>query len=201
MFVLGPEIATVLFAHGNTTHADALVISDILRVLAVALLPFSTYQLMLRVFYAFRDTRTPAFISLITGVDQHRGRRDHVPAAADPQDRRRHRRRLRHGERRRRRRLLVGAALAAGRHGRPADRRHAPQLLIAVWPLVGFAYAVHAITDAWIGTATTLPALAVLGIAAAGGMVLYLFVARLLKVAEVQTLLGTLAARLGRGRG
>ncbi|MGH3389760.1 MAG: murein biosynthesis integral membrane protein MurJ [Actinomadura sp.] len=200
MFVLAPEIATVLFAHGNTTHADALVIANILRALAVALVPFSTYQLMLRVFYAFRDTRTPAFISLITvstniavAVTMYQL----LPT----------------------RQIAVGIASAfatanvvgavvcwsvlrwrlGGMDGRRIAGTHL-KLLISVWPLIGFAFAVHAITDAWIGTAAMLPALAVLAVAAAGGMVLYLFFARLLKVAEVQTLLGTLAARLGRGR-
>jgi putative peptidoglycan lipid II flippase len=200
MLVLGPEITTVLFAHGNATAADALVIAHVVQMLAVALVPFSTYQLMLRVFYAFRDTRTPAFISLITvstNIAVALAMFQLLPT----------------------RRIVVGIAGAfavanvvgavvcwavlrwrlGGMDGRRIAGAHV-KLLIAAWPLVGFAFAVHAIVDAWVGTATMLPALAVLAVAAGGGMVLYLAFARLLKVAEVQTLLGTLTARLGRGR-
>ncbi|MCW2903168.1 MAG: integral rane protein MviN [Streptosporangiaceae bacterium] len=200
MFVLGPEISTVLFAHGNTTHADALVIADVLQMMAIALVPFSTYQLMLRVFYAFRDTRTPAFISLATvGTNI---------AAAVAVYQLLPTRRVAVG-------IAAGLALAnvvgavvcwvvlrwrlGGMDGRRIIGGHL-KLLVAVWPLIGFAFAVHKIAEAWIGAATTISALGVLVIGSAGGGILYVVFARLLRVGEVQTLLGTLASRLGRGR-
>jgi putative peptidoglycan lipid II flippase len=201
MFVLGPEIATVLFAHGNTTHADALVIANVLQMMAIALVPFSTYQLMLRVFYAFGDTRTPAFISLATvgtNIAVALTVYELLPT----------------------RRIVVGVAggfaLAnivgtvvcwavlrwrlGGMDGRRVLGGHV-KLLIAVWPLIGFAFATHKIADAWIGTASALPALGVLIAGTAGGGALYLTFARLLRVGEVETLVGTLTSRLGRGRG
>ncbi|MBC6466171.1 murein biosynthesis integral membrane protein MurJ [Actinomadura alba] len=198
MFVLGPEIATVLFAHGNTSHADALVIAHVMQMLAIALVPFSTYQLMLRVFYAFRDTRTPAFISLITvstNIAMAFAMYQLLPT----------------------RRIVIGVAAGFavanivgtivcwavlrsrldGLDSRRIITGHL-KLLIAAWPLIGFAFAVHKIVDAWIGTSGTISALAVLAVGTAGGGVLYLVFARLLRVGEVQTLLGTLAGRLGR---
>jgi putative peptidoglycan lipid II flippase len=200
MFVLGPEIATVLFAHGNTAHADALVIANVLQMMAIALVPFSIYQLMLRVFYAFRDTRTPAFVSLATVgtniatalVVYHLLPTRWIAVG-----------------------VAGGFALAnivgtvvcwivlrwrlGGMDGRRVLGGHV-KLLIAVWPLIGFAFATHKIGNAWIGTDSTLSALGVLVIGSAGGGVLYLTFARLLKVGEVETLVGTLASRLGRGR-
>ncbi|PPK92220.1 putative peptidoglycan lipid II flippase [Kineococcus xinjiangensis] len=60
--VCGPQIATVLFAHGATTTAQAEYVGAVLAVLAVGLVPFSVYQLQARAFYAQRDTRTPALV-------------------------------------------------------------------------------------------------------------------------------------------
>jgi putative peptidoglycan lipid II flippase len=172
-----------------------------MQMLAIALLPFSTYQLMLRVFYAFRDTRTPAFICLITvstNIAMAFAMYQLLPT----------------------RRIVIGIAAGfavanivgtivcwavlrwrlGGMDGRRIIVGHL-KLLIAVWPLIGFAFAVHKIADAWTGTDTTPSALAVLAIGTAGGGILYLIFARLLRVGEVQTLLGTLTGRLGRGRG
>jgi putative peptidoglycan lipid II flippase len=201
MFVLGPEIATVLFAHGNTSHADALVIANVMQMLAIALVPFSTYQLMLRVFYAYRDTRTPAFISVVTvstNVAVAFAMYQLLPT-----------RRIAIG-------IAAGFAVAnimgaivcwvvlrrrlGGLDGRRILGSHV-KLLIAVWPLIGFAFAAHKIVDAWIGTDAMPSALFVLAVGSVGGAILYLIFARLLRVGEVQTLLGTLAGRLGRGRG
>ncbi len=66
MLVLGPEITTVLFAHGNTSAEDALVIARVMQMFAIALVPFSIYQLMLRVFYSHGDTKTPALIGMVS---------------------------------------------------------------------------------------------------------------------------------------
>jgi putative peptidoglycan lipid II flippase len=64
LFGAASEICFVLFAHGNTRVADAEVIAQVLRVFAIALLPFSVLQLLQRGFYAQQDTRTPALISI-----------------------------------------------------------------------------------------------------------------------------------------
>ena len=62
--VLGREIATVVFARGEVSVGDARFIGLLLGVFALGLVPFSTYQLQLRAFYAMQDTRTPTLINL-----------------------------------------------------------------------------------------------------------------------------------------
>lgn len=61
---LGPEISVLLFAHLRTSVSDAVYIGYVLSAFGVGLVAFSVFQLMLRVFYALRDTRTPALVNL-----------------------------------------------------------------------------------------------------------------------------------------
>ncbi|MDL4775789.1 murein biosynthesis integral membrane protein MurJ [Actinomadura xylanilytica] len=68
LFGLSAEICVVFFAHGATGIADALVIADVLRVFAVALIPYAALQLLQRGFYAITDTRTPALVGIFTTV-------------------------------------------------------------------------------------------------------------------------------------
>lgn len=63
--VLGAPIAVLLFGYFNTSVVDARFIGRVLTVFALALIPFTIFQLLLRVFYAMHDTRTPALISLV----------------------------------------------------------------------------------------------------------------------------------------
>jgi putative peptidoglycan lipid II flippase len=74
------------------------------------------------------------------------------------------------------------------------------KLLVAIWPLIGFAYAVHAVADAALGTDTLGPALITLVVGAGGGGLLYLVFAKLLRVDEVQATIATFARRLPGGR-
>jgi putative peptidoglycan lipid II flippase len=62
--LLGREIATVVFARVNISVEEARFIGVLLAVFAVGLVPFSTYQLQLRAFYAMQDTRTPTLVNL-----------------------------------------------------------------------------------------------------------------------------------------
>ncbi len=66
--VLGRSIATLVFGHGRTSVDDARFIGTLLAVFACGLVAFSTYQLQLRAFYAMQDTRTPALINLAVNV-------------------------------------------------------------------------------------------------------------------------------------
>jgi putative peptidoglycan lipid II flippase len=195
MFVLGDEVATVLFAHGNTSHADALVIANVLRAMAVALVPYSAYQLMLRVFYAYRDTRTPAFICLITVTTNIA--MAFVMFTVLPTDK-----------------IIVGIALGVavanavgafvcwgvlrwrlgGLDGRRILAAHV-RLGVAVVPALIFAFTVHEIVGTYVGT-DFAPATTALFIGGAGGALIYVVAARLLRVQEVQTLLRTVARRL-----
>ncbi|GAA4061761.1 murein biosynthesis integral membrane protein MurJ [Actinomadura miaoliensis] len=195
MLVLGPEITTVLFAHGNTSDADALVIARVMQMFAIALVPFSVYQLMMRVFYAMQDTRTPAFISVAvvsTNIGMALTMYNVLPtdkivmgiaggfALAQVVG------------------TLVSWVILRRRLGGMDGRRIAGaylKLIVALWPLLGFAYATHAITEAALGTGLA-PGLIALVVGSAGGGLLYLVFARLLRVDEVQTMTGMLARRL-----
>jgi putative peptidoglycan lipid II flippase len=64
LIVLGPTLTTVLFAHGNASPAAAHLTGSVLAAYGLALVPFAGYQIMLRVFYALGDTRTPALLSI-----------------------------------------------------------------------------------------------------------------------------------------
>ncbi len=63
LMVLSPAATVLIFAHGANTVQDAVYIGNVMQVFGLALVPYSMYQLLLRVFYSFGDTRTPALIS------------------------------------------------------------------------------------------------------------------------------------------
>ena len=66
MLVLGPQIATVLFAHGRSTPSAITLLGAVVTAYGVALVPFTGYTILQRGFYALQDTRTAALIT--TGV-------------------------------------------------------------------------------------------------------------------------------------
>jgi putative peptidoglycan lipid II flippase len=55
-------LSVLAFARGSVSTADAAAIGQILAVMSLGLLPFTVFQLMLRVFFAMGDTKTPALI-------------------------------------------------------------------------------------------------------------------------------------------
>jgi putative peptidoglycan lipid II flippase len=63
LLVLSRPISVALFAHHNTTVHGATEIGSTLTAFAVAIVPFSTFQLTLRAFYARHDSRTPALVA------------------------------------------------------------------------------------------------------------------------------------------
>ncbi|MDS1271460.1 murein biosynthesis integral membrane protein MurJ [Lipingzhangella sp. LS1_29] len=65
MAVFAVHICVLVFARGSTSVADAQNIGYVLVAFALGLVPFSVFQLMLRVFYAMSDTRTPAFLGML----------------------------------------------------------------------------------------------------------------------------------------
>jgi putative peptidoglycan lipid II flippase len=66
LMVLGPSLATLAFARGNTTAEQAQAIGQALVVGAFGLLPLAVTLLQLRVFYAMKDARTPTLIQIGT---------------------------------------------------------------------------------------------------------------------------------------
>jgi putative peptidoglycan lipid II flippase len=63
LLVLAKPISVAIFAHHNTTVHGATAIGSTLAAFAVAIVPFSTFQLLLRAFYARQDSRTPALVA------------------------------------------------------------------------------------------------------------------------------------------
>jgi murein biosynthesis integral membrane protein MurJ len=68
LIVLGPPLAEFLFGHGSTTSAEARYIGEVFSVFSIGLVPYMMFQLMLRVFYALHDSRTPMFIGVAVMV-------------------------------------------------------------------------------------------------------------------------------------
>ena len=66
--VLGTPLAEGVFGYGSTSIASARYVGEIFAVFSLGLLPYMLFQLLLRVFYAMHDSRTPALISVITMV-------------------------------------------------------------------------------------------------------------------------------------
>ena len=64
--VLGGPLAEMLFGHGSESLAGARYIGDVFAVFSLGLVPYMTFQLLLRVFYSLHDSRTPFIIGLVT---------------------------------------------------------------------------------------------------------------------------------------
>ncbi|MHC3459258.1 murein biosynthesis integral membrane protein MurJ [Streptomyces flavovirens] len=59
LLAFGTQISTLLFAHGAADAASARPLGYMLQAFGLGLIPFSAQYLLLRGFYAFEDTRTP----------------------------------------------------------------------------------------------------------------------------------------------
>ena len=66
--VLGGPMAEFLFSYGKNSPADARYIGEVFGIFSLALVPYMLTQLQLRVFYSFQDSRTAAFVGLLTMV-------------------------------------------------------------------------------------------------------------------------------------
>ncbi|WP_308204712.1 murein biosynthesis integral membrane protein MurJ, partial [Frankia sp. R82] len=64
LLALGRPIAVAVFHHGAVDYHDAIAIGDTLSAFALALVPFSLFQVQLRAFYAYQDSRTPALVNM-----------------------------------------------------------------------------------------------------------------------------------------
>ncbi|MGH3262534.1 MAG: murein biosynthesis integral membrane protein MurJ, partial [Trebonia sp.] len=63
--VLGAPLAELLFAHGRTSTDEARYIGEVFGAFSIGLVPFMFTQLQLRVFYSFRENRTPAILGIV----------------------------------------------------------------------------------------------------------------------------------------
>jgi putative peptidoglycan lipid II flippase len=64
LIVLGPQIAVTVFQHGQTTPANARLTGHVLQAFGLGLLPFSAFQMQLRAWLAVRDSRTPMVVNV-----------------------------------------------------------------------------------------------------------------------------------------
>jgi putative peptidoglycan lipid II flippase len=62
--VLARPIIRLLLEHGVFGAGSTDLVTEVLTLFAIGLFPFSTFQLLLRAFYAMQDTRTPALINV-----------------------------------------------------------------------------------------------------------------------------------------
>lgn len=60
--VLAPAASVFLLGHGSTSVADATFVGEVFAVFSLGLVPYMLFQLLLRVFYAMHDSKTPALI-------------------------------------------------------------------------------------------------------------------------------------------
>jgi putative peptidoglycan lipid II flippase len=194
--VLGPPLAQGVFGHGSTSAASARYLGVIFGVMCLGLLPYTLFNLLLRAFYAMHDSRTPA---LIGGVSMavRIGASFLALAILPPAD-------VVAG-------LGVGFGLSSlvmtvwlwhvlGRRVGGLETRHISRTLVrmhvAAVPGMIFAIAVSVVLGA-LAPGGTVTALAVVAIGGAGGLLLYLLTARLLKIAEIGELTRSIRARFG----
>jgi putative peptidoglycan lipid II flippase len=64
LIVLGAPLSEFLIAHGSTTVAEARYIGEVFAIFSLGLVPYMMFQLLLRVFYALHDSRTPMFVGV-----------------------------------------------------------------------------------------------------------------------------------------
>src|SRR6266704_1358347 len=174
--VLGPSLAEVLLGWGNTSDASARYLGLVFSIFSLGLMPYMLFQLLLRVFYALHDSKTPALIGVVTMVANVGA--NLLALALFPKSE-------------------VVAALGAGFGlanlvGSSLIRMHA-----AAVPAAVFALAVAVTVTTVFSTAKGYAAIVVL-VGGAGALLLYVVFSRLLRVTEVTDLTGMVRARLRR---
>jgi putative peptidoglycan lipid II flippase len=197
LMVLGPAVTVLIFSWGNMTVDSAVYIGNVLQIFGLALVPFSIFQLLLRVFYSFGDTRTPVFLAL--GNVAVNATLSLVAYYTLPP-----------------RYIVMGLALAftiayvvgtavawvlAGRRVQGLGGREVAhglsRMYVAAVPAAAVALGVLWLTQ----ELTDLNALSAAIMLAAGGglgMVLYLVIAHRMRIPEVSSIVGMVAGRVGR---
>src|ERR1022692_4174839 len=192
--VLGPPLAVALFGYGSTSPADARYLGEVFAVFSLGLLPYMLFQLLLRVFYALHDSKTPAIIgfgAMLVNIGANLAALEILPAR------------------------LVVAGLGAGfglanlvgtvaawlvlsrriggldglTIGSSLVRMH-----IAAIPAVIFAVAVTVMINAVI-SGGTIAAIIIVVLAGSGALLLYVMFAKAFQVDEVSDLTASLTTR------
>jgi putative peptidoglycan lipid II flippase len=195
--LLGGPLAEVLFSYGSADAAHARYIGEVFGLFSLGLIPYMLTQLQLRVFYSFQDSRTAAFVGLLTMAISIAG--DYVALSVLPRPD-----------------VVAGLGVAYGianlagaiagwalllrRMGsldgwaiaRSLSRMHlatVPGLAFALIVMVGAGHVVHDPSAAY-GLVVTV-------VGGGGAVLLYALSARALRVAEFGFLTRTIAARFG----
>ncbi len=66
LIVLDMPITRALFQGGVFTPESTILTSKVLRIYALALVPWSVTAILVKIFYSNRDTKTPVYVALIT---------------------------------------------------------------------------------------------------------------------------------------
>ncbi|MFI6484488.1 murein biosynthesis integral membrane protein MurJ [Nonomuraea sp. NPDC050663] len=198
LMVLGPAITVPLYARGETSIDDAVYIGQVLQVYGLALVPFAVFQLLLRVFYAFGDTRTPVYVGAGTTA-VFAGLMLVANALVPPAY------------------VVMGLAFAyavsyavgAGVAWMLASRRvrglggwtiggALTKMYIAALPTAVLGLATVWASQQLFGSLTVLNSLIILAVGGGLGGLLYLTVAHRMRIPEVNSIVGMVAGRVGR---
>ena len=195
--VLGPALCMFLFSYGSSSVADARYIGEAFAAFSLGLVPFVIFQLLLRVFYALHDSRTPAIIGFLTMIATVIG--NYIAVAILPAGQ-----------------VVIGMAFVYGvtsvfsavvawrllnrRVGSLDGRvitRSLVRMHVATVPSLILAFAVSA------AVSTVLPPGAVYGfitvlIGGGGALLLYIIVAKALRLDELSQLMRMVGGRFGR---
>jgi putative peptidoglycan lipid II flippase len=194
--VLGAPLAELLFAHGRTTTDEARYIGEVFGAFSVGLVPFMFTQLQLRVFYSFRENKTPAvlgIVMLIIGVVGYLVAEEILPPT----------------------RTVIGLAFAydlvtlsgailawplllrrVGSLDGWRITRSLVRMLLATIPGLLFILVVMAVLGSFMHQGP-LYGLAATVIGGGGAVLLYAFCSRMLGIEEFRTLMRSVAGRFG----
>jgi putative peptidoglycan lipid II flippase len=196
---LGAPLAVFLFGHGSTSIANAEFTGRVFAVFSLGLVPYMTFQLLLRVFYSLHDSRTPCYVGLVTMTTNivvnvislnvlPAGQVDLGLAAGFGIAN------------------LVGSIVAwrllirrVGSLDGRAITRSLVKMHIAAIPAAMLAIEINFTVRVIIPPGTANGLVTVL-IGGGGGLLLYFLIARSLRVTEISQLLATVGARFGRRR-
>jgi putative peptidoglycan lipid II flippase len=195
--VLGPPLCMLLFAWGSNTVPNARYIGEVFGVFSLGLVAFMLTQLQLRVFYSFRENRTPAIIGMVMLIVGVIG--DLVALYALPPTH-----------------TVIGLAVAydlvtltgaiiawplllrrIGSLDGWRITRSLVRMLIATLPGLAFVFATVAVVGSFMHQGRVY-GLLITVIGGGGALLLYALCARLLGIEEFRTLLRSLGGRFGR---
>jgi putative peptidoglycan lipid II flippase len=195
--VLGSPICELLFAYGAENVADARYTGEVFGMLSLGLVPFMLTQLQLRVFYSFRDNRTPGIIGLVMLAVGAAG--DFIALNVLPASQVVIGLGAVYGLM-----TLVGAAIAWPlllRHVGSLDgwriTRSLVRMFLATIPGMAWAFVVMDVANSLLRQGTFYGIVSVI-IGGGGAVLLYAISARVLGIEEFRVLMRTLAGRFGR---